>query len=331
VGGKGGKQMLLKPKWVKMLPSYLRPDEKRIRELENLRVKAEIPHESLTMRVMSSPLTTRKVQRINLTALKGLNPQASEKELLKMLLISRIQTPPQIEITEQEIDNAMENIHSFDDMCDYIIKLEEKEPSFPDPFGLGKKIDEILAQEEVEKKAPAENLITSLESIYFDLKEKNPDRDEHWFLANTWLERYGSSKQSKQKGAEWTKFVAYKDTLQFSILEPPKSIRGLALFLVYMELGEEQALCYADEFSQLMEPVMESSGTSLFLDKYKQRNPRTWKENQVKDDSSQWSRMLYWLFRGLEPSKEAEEAWNKSEIKSEIEKPGWKGLKLWRY
>jgi len=181
------------------------------------------------------------------------------------------------------------------------------------------------------EKAPAENLIKSLEQIYFDLKEKNPDRDEHWFLANTWLKRYGLSKQAKRKGAAWTKFVAYKDTLQFSILESPKSIRGLALFLVYMELGERQALYYADEFSQLMEPVMESSGTRVFLDKYKQRNPRTWEENQVKDESSQYSRMLYWLFRGLEPSEEAEEAWNKSEIKSEIEKPGWKGLELWRY
>jgi hypothetical protein len=181
------------------------------------------------------------------------------------------------------------------------------------------------------KKIQAEGLIRALEQIYFDLKKKSPDRDEHWFLANTWLKRYGSTKQAKQNGADWTKFVAYKDTLRFSILEPPKSIRGLALFLVYMELGEKQALCYADEFSQLMEPVMEISGTPVFLDKYKQRNPGTWEENQVEDESSQYSRMLYWLFRGLEPSKEAEEAWNKSEIKSEIEKPGWKGLKLWRY
>jgi len=303
--------MLFKPKWVKMLPSYMRPDEKRISALEKFRVAFDIPHEALAMRVMSSPATTRKVESMNLMALRIQNPQASEKELLKMVLISRIKRPPEIEITEQAIDNAMENIHSFDDMCDYIVKLEEKEPSFPDPFGLGKRIDEILAQEEVEKKAPAENLIRALEQIYFELKEKNPDRDEHWFLANTWLKRYGSTKQAKQRGTEWTNFVAYKDTLQFSILEPPKSIRALALFLVYKELGEEAATHYSNEFSQLMEPIIESQESNVFLGKYKERNPRTWKENQVEDDSSYWSRMLCWLLKGLEPSKEAEEAWSK--------------------
>jgi len=42
-----------------------------------------------------------------------------------------------------------QNINSFDDLCDYIIMLDEKEPSFPDTFGIGKRIDEILAREEI--------------------------------------------------------------------------------------------------------------------------------------------------------------------------------------
>jgi hypothetical protein len=71
-----------------------------------------------------------------------------------MVLISRIATPPSIEMTVQKIDQAMENINSFDELCDYIIALDEKEPSFPDPFGIGKRIDEILVWEEIEKKAP---------------------------------------------------------------------------------------------------------------------------------------------------------------------------------
>ena len=328
--------MLLKPKWVRLLPPNLRPDDKIISELEKLRLAFDIPHEALAMRVISSSITTKKVERYNLEAFRIQNPQASEKELLKMVFVSRTQRPPEIEMTAQDIDNAMKKINSLDDLCDYIAKLEEKY-SFPDPFDLGKRIDEILAQEEIDKKAPAENLVKSLEQIYFDLREKNPDRDEHWFLANTWLIRYGSSKQAKQKGAEWTKFVAYKDTLQFSILEPPKSIRALALFLVYMELGEQQAIYHTSEFSQIMEPITEGQEIHVSADKYKERNPRTWKENQVQDDSSRWSRMLYWLFKGLEPSKEAEferfmeEAWSKSAIKKEIEKERWKGLESWRY
>jgi len=85
--------VLFKPKWVKLLPPNLRPNEKRIGELEKLRSVFGIPHEAL----------------------------------------------------------AIKRINSFDELCDYIIKLEEKEPSFPDPFDIGKVIDEILAQEVAEK------------------------------------------------------------------------------------------------------------------------------------------------------------------------------------
>jgi len=68
-----------------------------------------------------------------------------------MVFLSRIQTPPVIEMTEEETDQAIKSINSFDELCDCIIKLEEKEPSFSDPFGIGKVMDEILAQEVVEK------------------------------------------------------------------------------------------------------------------------------------------------------------------------------------
>jgi len=143
-----------RPEWFNLLPSHLRPDKKwAIDELEKLRVERGIPHDALTMRIMSSPATTRKVQRQMLREFRNLNPEAPEKELLKMVLISRITSPPSIDMTEQEIDQAMEYINSFDDLCDYIIALDEKEPSFPDTFGIGKRIDEILVREEIEKKS----------------------------------------------------------------------------------------------------------------------------------------------------------------------------------
>ena len=188
-----------------------------------------------------------------------------------------------------------------------------------------------MAQEEVDEKAPAENIIKSLEQTYFNIRKDNLDQDEHWLLANTWLNSYGSTEQAKQKGIEWTKFVAYKDTLQFSILEPQKSIRALALFLVYKELGEATATYYSSEFSELMREIIESQENNTFLDKYKERNPKTWEENQVEEESSYWSNMLHWLLKGLEPSEDAEEAWNKSEIKRAMEKGRWKGLKDWKY
>ena len=158
--------------------------------------------------------------------------------------------------------------------------------------------------EELDKKAAAENLIKSLEQTYFDLRKQHPDQDEHWFLANTWLERYGSGEEAKEKGAEWARFTAYKDTCEFSILEPPESIRGLALSLVYKELGEQPAKHYENEFFQIIKPIVSSKEKRVFLDQYKQRNPLTWKENQVEDNSSY---SLYWFFRGLELEQERDE------------------------
>lgn len=143
---------LFKPKWFNLLPSHLRPDKKRISELEKLRRAFDIPHDALATGIMSSPETTRKVQRQCLRNLKNQNPGVPEKELLKMVLISRITSPPSIDMTEQEMDQAMENISSLDDLCDYIIALDEKEQLFSDISGIGKLIDEILAQEEIEKK-----------------------------------------------------------------------------------------------------------------------------------------------------------------------------------
>jgi hypothetical protein len=141
------------------------------------------------------------------------------------------------------------------------------------------------------------NLIKTLQEKYFKLKEQNPDQDEHWLLANTWLEMYGSTEQAKQRGAEWASLTAYKSSCQYSILEPPKSIRALALSLVYEELGEWPAINYAIEFDELTEPIRESKESNTFLDKYKQRNPQTWQKNQVENDSHY---SLYWFFKGLE-------------------------------
>lgn len=157
--------------------------------------------------------------------------------------------------------------------------------------------------EKSENKMPAEDLIKSLEQAYSGLRQKHTDRDEHWFLANTWMEKYGSGEEAEEKGAEWARFTAYKETFEYAILEPPESIRALALILVFRERGEEEAKQYESEFFRLMEPVVKSKENRVFIDEYKERNPLTWKEVQVVDDSPY---SLYWFFRGLELEQEHE-------------------------
>jgi hypothetical protein len=125
-----------------------------------------------------------------------------------------------------------------------------------------------------------DKIIESVEKTYSGLRRDHPDRDEHWLLANTWLERYGATREAKHKGPEVTRFIAYKETHQFSILEPPESIRALALFLVYKELGAA-AEPYGAEFARIMEPVLQVRADCCFFERYKQRNPRTVSECQA--------------------------------------------------
>ena len=150
---------------------------------------------------------------------------------------------------------------------------------------------------ELDKKELAENLIKSLEQVYADLRQRHPERDEHWLLANTWLEKYGATDEAKEKGEEWTRFTAYRGTCQFSILEPPASIRGLALHLVFTELGEPAVKDYESELFRILEPVLRSEQEGNFFERYRERNPLTWEEVQEDKDSTY---SLYWYFRGRE-------------------------------
>jgi len=142
-----------------------------------------------------------------------------------------------------------------------------------------------------------ETLITSLEQIYNDLKAKNSDKDEHWLLINTWIMRYGDWEASKQKDPKVMKYISFKDTFQFSLLETPKSIRALALFLVYKELGEKEAESTDKEFNHLYGLIQQIYERRDLLEEYKNRNPFTWNEIQTEKDES-----IYGLYGFLKSS-----------------------------
>ncbi len=147
------------------------------------------------------------------------------------------------------------------------------------------------------RKPSAQELIRAVEEIYYDLRRSYPERDEHWLLANTWLRRYGSTKEAKRQGEAWVRYAAYRETLQFSILEMPKSVRAMALFMVARELGAKESLFYASGFAALTEPIVRCKESHEFLDLYRERNPRTWRENQDEIDAPY---CLSRLFRDLE-------------------------------
>lgn len=145
--------MLFKPKWVKLLPAHLRPDQERVKQLDALRTKYGIPHDALALRILSSRATTRKAQRHCLEQCTAANRGASEKELLRMVLVSRLMAPPVTPMTPEEVDAVMENINTLDDLCEYIIAEDERSPMVgADVFGLGERIDDILAERKTESR-----------------------------------------------------------------------------------------------------------------------------------------------------------------------------------
>jgi len=142
--------------WFEQLPSYLRPDESKVEELEKLRSHAifyilPLPNDVFTEIILSSRWATHRVQENVYMMAKEKMPDASEKELLEAVFGNRIfpQNPAGLEMTEEEIDEAMRNINSLNDLTQYFVQRDKEEPRFfRDVFRTGKrianKVDKVL-------------------------------------------------------------------------------------------------------------------------------------------------------------------------------------------
>jgi len=109
---------------------------------------------------MVSQWTVKRTQRFCLEQNKKQMPNASEQELWKAVLLSRLQTklmsPPETDpfakpLSQEEILSRIENIDnivsgfkSFDDVLDYIITMDEEENRFNDPSGIQDELNNLL-------------------------------------------------------------------------------------------------------------------------------------------------------------------------------------------
>jgi hypothetical protein len=141
--------------------------------------------------------------------------------------------------------------------------------------------------------------IENFENTYRALKATNPNKDEHWYLANAFLEFYKDNPELKEKGPTVMRFIAFKESHLFSILDPPKSARAFAIFLVGK--FNERLGKYVDEFQRLTAPVLKSQQEGAFFKFYKQKNPKTFMEAQNKEGTeSSGPFSLYYLIQGIE-------------------------------
>jgi len=129
--------------WFKQLPSNLRPDDDKVEELENLRSHYHVPNDIFIGIILSSPAITRQVQKNVYELAKEKMPNASEKEVIEAVFRTRIfpQNPAGLKMTEEEICKVIQNINSLNDLVEYFIRKDKKEPRFQrDLLGIGKKI-----------------------------------------------------------------------------------------------------------------------------------------------------------------------------------------------
>lgn len=135
------------PKWVRMLPEHLRPDSAKIRALEDLRKRYEIPHEMLAVGIGQSEHSTLRTQRLVLDQSRARMPaNASEKDLWACVLTSRAESAVLAGNKPMDADAIMrilENAKSFDDICEAIINYERSQ-RVPDLSGIQDEIDALL-------------------------------------------------------------------------------------------------------------------------------------------------------------------------------------------
>ena len=121
----------------------------------------------------------------------------------------------------------------------------------------------------------AENIIKANEDSYYTLRTNHPGKNEHWYLAHTYVTRKqaGAIVERQRFNEDELIIEAFSATKDFSVLDPPDSIRTLALYTLSIERPDILANILADEFVRLMHPVYDSQEKGTFEDWYKRKNP----------------------------------------------------------
>jgi hypothetical protein len=125
--------------WSKSHPLLKEIGEERLIKLENLRNQYNITNDDFALAVLGSPAFTLKIQEAEYKKLKKLYPNATESEILKIMIGTRY-----FDKSEKEIDLIMSVVYSFDSLCNYVIKQDEIDTPYHTPGIANKLIDEII-------------------------------------------------------------------------------------------------------------------------------------------------------------------------------------------
>jgi len=141
--------MIFAPKWSKMLQNIdLILSKKLIGGLEKLRKEIDIPHDVFSLAVSASSEFGKIIIKRDYKHLKNEFPDVPEKQILTKLLYyenhAMEMSGSTEQMTDEQIEMAMENINTLDDLCDFITELERREQPLYYENEIGAKIESII-------------------------------------------------------------------------------------------------------------------------------------------------------------------------------------------
>jgi len=134
------------------------------------------------------------------------------------------------------------------------------------------------------QKARPKDIIGYLETNYFKARQTHLNEDEHQYLIDTLLlihERRKTLPSPMRELGLWEKetmwnSLAFNETMLFSVLDYPASIRALSLYAVYKRIPM-QSYQYEEEYDKTMTPIVKMYEAGVFTDVYEVKNPKVMK------------------------------------------------------
>ncbi len=134
------------------------------------------------------------------------------------------------------------------------------------------------------QKARPKDIMDYFELNYCKARETHLNEDEHQYLIDTLLlihERRKTLPSAMRELGLWEKetmwnSLAFNETMMFSVLDYPASIRALSLYAVHKRIPM-QSYQYEEKYDSIMSPIVKMYDAGAFIDVYKVKNPTVMK------------------------------------------------------
>lgn len=127
-------------------------------------------------------------------------------------------------------------------------------------------------------RAMCEQIIYTIEQTFEETKRLYPHREQHEYLALTWLSRMKAQSIIHFRNFDDNAMVspAFTETYLFACVPSEKCARALGLYILYKERPQwvERYAEFASEFNRIMEPVFKAKDNGTLASLYNKYNPR---------------------------------------------------------